>query len=100
MGKADELLEILKDYHNTEDTAIKCRELCELFNLTAREVRIVVNNLRVEGNPICTSNSGSWYSTKTEDIMATIHKFNSQVFNMDKVVKGLWQAINGSTGGY
>lgn len=92
MDTAYQMLEYLKDYHNTESTAIKNRELRLLFNLTSRQVRGVVNQLRQEGKPVCSSSSGYWYSTDPEDINKTLHRLEAQVENMLISIKGLNRA--------
>lgn len=46
MSVAEDVLEYLKEYHNSETKAIKSRGLCELFNLQNRQVRHLVSGLR------------------------------------------------------
>lgn len=88
-----DITEYLKDYHLSENKAIKGRELCVLFNLTDKQLRNVVSGLRQEGKPICSSSYGYWYSTDPEDIEKTIHRLEAQVENMNISVKGLKRAL-------
>lgn len=97
MNIAEDVLEYLKDYHNSETTAIKARGLCELFNLTSRGVRNVISGLRQSGAPICSSNSGYWYSEEQGDIDSTIKRLADQVKNMSLTIKGLQRAKEGIT---
>jgi hypothetical protein len=95
MGTAYEMLEYLKDRHNTESNALKNRELRFLFNLTERQVRDVVSQLRQEGEPVCSSTYGYWYSTDPDDIEKTLHRLEAQVENMNISITGLRKALGG-----
>lgn len=95
MGTARQMLEYLKDHHDTESTAVKNRDLRSLFNLTDRQVRLVVNQLRQEGEPVCSSSYGYWYSTDPADIAKTLHRLETQMENMDISIAGLRKALGG-----
>jgi hypothetical protein len=84
-----DIAEYLRDYHNSEEEAIKARDLCSLFNLSNRDIRNIVNGLRQDGEPICSSSSGYWYSTEPADINKTIHRLEGQVKNMNNSINGL-----------
>lgn len=92
MSTAYQMLEYLKDNHNTESKAVKNRDLRSLFNLTDKQVRNVVSQLRQEGEPVCSSSYGYWYSTDPDDIEKTIHRLWAQVENMHVSIKGLRKA--------
>lgn len=98
MSVAYQMLEYLKDYHNTEDTAVKARELRSLFNLTDRQLRVEVNHLRRDGEPVCSSSCGYWYSTDPSDLEKTIHRMEAQMVNMRVSITGLRKALQGGTG--
>lgn len=87
-----DIVAYLRDYHNTEFTAIKGRDLCTLFNLHSKQIRNIVGELRQSGEPICSSNCGYWYSTNVEDLDRTIGRLSAQVKNMNLSVDGLYRA--------
>lgn len=93
MSTAHQMLEYLKDHHSTESTAVKNRDLRLLFNLTDRQVRNVVSQLRQEGEPVCSSSCGYWYGTDPDDIARTIHRLEAQVENMNISITGLTKAL-------
>ena len=95
MGTAHQVLEYLKDFHIAESGAIKSRELRTLFNLTDKQVRNVVGQLRQDGEPVCSSSYGYWYSTDPEDIEKTLHRLEAQVENMNFSIHGLRRALGG-----
>lgn len=95
MSTADQMLEYLKDYHTTESKAVKNRELRSLFNLTDKQVRNVVSQLRQGGAPICSSSYGYWYSTDPEDIEKTLRRLEGQVKNMNISITGLKRKLTG-----
>ena len=94
-GIGSDIVEYLKEYHTQETTAIKGRELCVLFNLTDKHLRNVVSELRQDGEAICSSSYGYWYSTDPDDIQLTLRRIEGQVSNMEKTVAGLRKALTG-----
>lgn len=85
----EEIAYHLKDYYTTEDNAISAGGLGELYNLTKRQVRMVVTSLRKEGFPICSSNMGYWYGKNKKDVEKTVNRLEAQITNMQKAVNGL-----------
>ena len=98
MSTAHQMLEYLRDHHRTEGEAVKNRDLRSLFNLTDKQVRNVVSQLRQEGEPVCSSSYGYWYSTDPEDIEKTLHRLEAQVENMFISITGLRKALKGDKG--
>lgn len=92
-----DIVEYLKEYHTDESEAIKGRDLRCLFNLTDRELRLVISSLRQGGNAICSSTSGYWYSESPADIQITLSRLEGQVKNMNLTIKGLRQVLTGGT---
>lgn len=92
-----DIAEYLKEYHTKEDTAIKARELCELYNLTDKQLRNIVSALRQEAVAICSSTCGYWYSTNPEDIEKTLRRLEGQVKNMNTAITGLKRALQEGT---
>lgn len=90
-----DITEYLKEYHKHENEAIKGRELCVLFNLTDKQLRNVVSGLRQDGEAICSSSYGYWYSTDPEDIEKTLHRMEAQVKNMNVSIAGLQKVLTG-----
>lgn len=92
MSVAADIAEYLREYHTSENKAIKGRELCELFNLHSKQVRNIVSDLRQDGEPICSSNCGYWYSKEPDDLDRTIKRLSEQVKNMSRAIEGLKKA--------
>lgn len=76
--QADDVLEYLKTTHYEESKAVKSGAICELFNLKKENLRAVVNHLRSEGYPVCSSYRGYWYSEKSEDIDKTLNHLEGE----------------------
>ena len=96
MDVAQQMLEYLRDYHTKESSAVKNRDLRLLFNLNDRQVRLLVSQLRQEGEPICSSSYGYWYGTAPEDIVKTMHRLEAQVHNMNISIRGLRKVLKGN----
>lgn len=88
-GLGYDIAEYLSEYHTEEKQAVKGRELSELFNLTDKQVRNIVSSMRQNGEPICSSTYGYWYSRNPEDIEKTLRRLEGQVANMGAVITGL-----------
>lgn len=87
------IVDYLKDYHTRENEAIKGRELRVLFNLTDKHLRNVINGLRQDGEAICSSTNGYWYSKDPEDLRKTLHRMEAQVHNMAYSIAGLQRTL-------
>lgn len=92
MDKSGEILDYLKKYHNSKEKAINAGKLSTMFNTTKRGLRSIVTELRKNSFPICSGNVGYWYSKDLDDLDETIVRLGAQIYNMEKVVKGLTQA--------
>lgn len=89
MEKSTDLIEYLQENHTEELNAVGARELSTLFNITQRGLRTLVTELRKEGYPVCSSNSGYWYSEDEEDIRKTVARMEAQMEKMEQAVTGL-----------
>lgn len=90
-----DIADYLKEWRTSEDNAINARDLCTMFNLTSRHLRIIVGGLRKDGVPICSSTQGYWYSTEPEDIKKTLQRLEGQVSNMNNSITGLKKVLTG-----
>lgn len=75
-----DITEYLKEFHTTEGKAIKARELCVLFNVHQKQLRNIVSDLRQNGEAICSSTYGYWYSRDPDDISTTLSRLVGQSF--------------------
>lgn len=67
-----DIVEYLKEFHTSEGKAVKARELCVLFNVHEKQLRNIVSDLRQNGEAICSSTYGYWYSRDPDDISTTL----------------------------
>lgn len=93
--QADDVLEYLKTTHYEESKAVKSGAICELFNLKKENLRAVVNHLRSEGYPVCSSYCGYWYSEKPEDIDKTLNHLEGRISGMMMAITGLKRIRSG-----
>lgn len=93
-----EVEEYLREYHRTEKTAINARDLGTLFNVKGKPLRDIINNLRQEGIPICSSWFGYWYSIDPEDVERTVKQLESRVIHISKAIEGLNRFVGGVQG--
>lgn len=84
-----DIVEYLKEFHTSEGKAVKARELCVLFNVHEKQLRNIISDLRQNGEAICSSTYGYWYSRDPDDISTTLSRLVGQVDNMQKVIAGL-----------
>lgn len=86
---AEAIREFLEEYHNTEKTAVKSGEICELFSVPKERLRSIVNYLRSAEIPVCSSQRGYWYSENQEDIEKTLSHLEGRVRGINRAIKGL-----------
>lgn len=84
-----DIVEYLKEFHTSEGKAVKARELCVLFNVHEKQLRNIVSDLRQNGEAVCSSTYGYWYSRDPDDIQITLSRLEGQVKNMVTAIDGL-----------
>lgn len=95
----DEIKEYLETYCTDESNAISAGELATLFNTTKRWLRLIVQDLRANRVPVCSGNSGYWYSYNEEDIEKTVRRLEAQADNLERACRGLRFAQRGELHG-
>lgn len=91
---AGDVLNFLKEEHNSEIDAVKSGIISELFNVHKESLRRIVNFLRSEGYPVCSSVRGYWYSERVEDIDKTLSHLNGRLIGMNRAIEGLTRIRN------
>lgn len=89
MEDAYDLNEYLKNNGNCERDAIQAGELAGVFGTDKRGIRNMVNFLRSSGMPICSGQSGYWYSDDPADIQKTIDTMSAKITGIQKAITGL-----------
>lgn len=79
---ANLIAEFLKAKHCGADKAIKAADLHSCFVLTPRQIRHIVNELRLSGVPICSGNEGYYYAANEEEVEKTQRLMRSQANSM------------------
>lgn len=89
----DEDKEMIKEFLQKEclgkANAKKYKELNELLPLNNRTIRVIINNLRKEGMPICSGSNGVWWSNSKKELKQTINSLESRITDLSDVIKGL-----------
>lgn len=86
------ILAHLKDHHVGADNALLGSRLCSIFGLTSSLLRKSINELRVEGYPVCSDSNGYFYAGCPEEIDVTIAHLASRSREMDHAKNGLRRA--------
>ncbi len=85
--------EYLEQSHKGEREAISSRSLGRTFHLKEREVRRLINLLRSEGKPICSSAVGYFYAADLLELRQTISQLNGRVSMIEKARNGLMKYL-------
>jgi hypothetical protein len=65
-----------------------------LFGLHQRQLGHIINELRNEGNPICSHNThGIWWAGTKEELQGTVSFLSSRISVMSANVEGLKKAL-------
>ena len=62
------IAEYLKTYHKGAQSVISSRELEAAFHIRGPDLRRLINSLRGDGIPICSSDSGYYYAGTEEEL--------------------------------
>lgn len=74
------------------DNAILAGKLCAVIGVTGRLLHQTINELRVEGYPICSNTNGYFYARCVEELDNTITHLTSRSKDMEVARDGLEKA--------
>lgn len=75
----------------TKAEPITARELSARWGTTPRGVRLIINELRVSGTPICSDNNGYWIPANVDEMAETVRRIRAHALQeltaMSKMAK-------------
>lgn len=83
------ILNYLMHNHIGSENAIRAKKLCKYMGLTNKLLRKALNELRAEGQPICSDSNGYFYAANVDEIDHTISHLDDRAKEMDIARKGL-----------
>jgi len=83
----------LKEYHTGTSKAVPSAYLQGRFCISSRTVRKLVNQLRNDGNPICSGDEGYYYAADRKELLASIGQMTSRIREIAKAKRGLVKAL-------
>lgn len=72
-----------------EKNAISNRELAYRAGINERGVRKLVHEARIEGEPICSSDSGYWLAENIAEVDLSLRRIYSQIKQMSETAHNL-----------
>lgn len=87
------IAEYLKTHHKGAQSVISSRELEAAFQIRGPDLRRLINSLRGEGIPICSSDSGYYYAETEEELQGTIRQLRSRIKKIAHAERGLSKAL-------
>ena len=82
-------MDLLKVLQNYKGITINSSGLAETLGCTQRQIRLMVNELRRKGYPICSDDHGYWYSENIAEIYNTIENLQARVNGLKAAITGL-----------
>ena len=83
----------MKEYHTGTSKAVPSAYLQGRFCISSRTVRKLVNQLRNDGNPICSGDNGYYYAADRKELLASIGQMTSRIIEIAKAKRGLVKAL-------
>ncbi len=83
----------MKEYHTGKEKAVSSAYLQSRFCISSRTVRKLVNQLRNDGNPICSGDNGYYYASDRKELLASIGQMTSRIREIAKAKRGLVKAL-------
>ena len=80
------------DYLSMATRPLTRKHLAFRLCMTTRQVEAAVQDLRLAGEPICSSGLGYWYSTSPDEIEAMAERLRSRILTQFKTRRGLLKA--------
>lgn len=90
----EKFLMYLKLNHMGEPNAVSSCYLERQFKISGRIVRMIVNQLRCEGNPVCSSKNGYYYAADEKELMKSISQLSNRIGNIAKAKSGLMKSVS------
>ena len=84
--------EIVKDIikqHIGKANGIKSKEIERILQTSSREVRTAVQELRLEGEPICSGQEGYYYPADEAEFRHTICQLNSRQRELRNIIMAM-----------
>jgi biotin operon repressor len=88
-----DFLMYIKKYHQGKEKAVSSAYLQGKFSISSRTVRKIVNQLRNNGNPICSDENGYYYAMDTDEVLNSIYQMTSRIREIAKAKNGLVKAL-------
>lgn len=83
----------IKEYHQGKEKAVSSAYLQSRFSISSRTVRKIVNQLRNDGNPICSDENGYYYATDKDEVLNSVYKMTSRIKEIAKAKNGLVKSL-------
>lgn len=83
----------MKEHHTGKEKAVSSAYLQSRFSISGRTVRKLVNQLRNDGNPICSGDNGYYYAENRQELLESIGQMTSRIIEIAKVKRGLIKAL-------
>lgn len=87
------LLGLLKSCALGEHKAIKAKVITALTGINAREIRLLVHEMRINGYPVCSGNDGYFYASTSDELEKTIRRMRRQIIGTKMALSGLEKAV-------
>jgi hypothetical protein len=87
--KAQILADYLMEFAQGEQNAITAKRLKSMGFGTGVHIRAIVNSLRVNGYPICSSKNGYFFAQNKAEILQTINNLRSRMESIREAFFGL-----------
>lgn len=92
-NEEDYLKELVLNYIPSEPSGVNSKDISKNLNICSRDVRLIIQKLRDDGNPICgTPHDGYWVARTSFDMNETIKKLESHISNCNYTLEALKSA--------
>lgn len=86
------ITDCLENRHKGEQNAVPSRELESAFQIREPDLRNIINTLRGNGVPICSSAKGYFYASTKEELDRTTRQLRSRIKKIAHAERGLTRA--------
>ena len=88
----DEIIIYIRN-HASKKSPVPNKVMSAHFGISEVKIRKMINEARCEGIPICSCDSGYYYSEDKNEILKTVESLMHRTIAIEKAVKGLVSSL-------
>ena len=91
---SERLKNYLEKFHCGEENAVSAADIRKSFGLNPRQIRFIVSNLRIAGEPICSGKTGYYFASCKSEVVKTQNLMFAQAASLMDAATGMGKYLS------